>query len=113
MDDELREKIKGIPALRDRLIEATERLNDSLERAEEVFERVFGLEAKGRVVLKPRVHLVFRGGEFIVERLQGNRPPSTRWLLDESREVRILAAKAIRQLFESCGGQFSSVESPR
>lgn len=114
MDPEkLRALVQRAHELGPKLTEATERLNDALERAEEVFERKLGLEAKGRVVLKPRVHLVFCQGEFFVERLQGNRPPATRWLLEESREVRVLAAGFLKQLFQACGGQLSSVESPQ
>jgi hypothetical protein len=90
--------------------------NSSLARAEEVFEEKLGLEATGRVVLKPRVHLVFRKGEFLVERLQGSRPPNVRSLFDESKEVRLLAGGALKELFRLCGGQLpstTSAESPR
>jgi len=93
------------------LAEVIEKLNDALERAEDAFEERLGTEVTGRVVLKPRVHLVYREGCFDIERLQGKRPPQVQSLFETSKEIRILAAGAMVELFKVCGGQLP-VKSP-
>lgn len=95
--------------LADELKEVTGKLNARLGEIEEVFVKKLGVEATGRVALRRSEngmieHLVFHGGQILVESGRPGRPLSRTPILNASREHRLMAVNRLIDLWVACGG---------
>lgn len=107
--EELRELGRRARELGPALAKATDQLNEAIRQCAERFVANLGIETRGRVSLCKNddgfiEHLTFRNGQFFYESGWPGKNLQSQVLLSASREIRILAAHRLLDLWSACGG---------
>jgi hypothetical protein len=92
-----------------RTAEVWEEFAEKIAGAERGFVERLGQDARGRIRLRGHndefiEHLTFRDGRFFVEAGHPGRPLKAMLLTHMTREVRLLAADKLDELWRACGG---------
>ena len=99
----------ALRAASQRTAEVWDEFAEKIASAERGFVTRLGSDARGRIRLRGHndeliEHLVFRDGHFSVEVGHPGRPLKATPLTHATREVRLLAAEKLEELWRACGG---------